>query len=147
MYSHATGFNSSGYISLLSYTTYSPEYTSNAHKRSSPGKPGGGGRSDITFILNIHFISIVFIAACRCSHGSCTIGHSILCSSLGQRQEDGHINKNTAWQPDVSEAGHSCRCLYEPGHKSKVEMLQVNAGAKGAGAAPDGDGRCWLREK
>lgn len=78
-------------------------------------KPGGS--FDITFILNIYFISILFIAACAVSHrypqSSCKIGHSILFSSSGLRQGDGQINNNTAWQPDILEAGDSCRCLYE----------------------------------
>lgn len=65
---------------------------------ASAGKAGGS--SEIVFILNINFIPVEFISACsvccRCPCSSCATGHSILCSSLGQRREDRQINKTAA---------------------------------------------------
>lgn len=64
----------------------------------SAGKAGGS--SKIAFILNINFIPVEYISTCsvccHCPCSSCATGHLILCSSLGQRQEDRQINKTAA---------------------------------------------------
>ena len=50
-------------------------------------------------------------------------GYSIPFSSVGQRQEDGQINKSATWQLDIWEAGGSLQVLLRAPYKSKAEML------------------------